>query len=62
MSGGQQETVQGGGERPSGRSDGGRPGLEQAQAAERVHHRSAVPGAVQVHCAVSDLPPQVTDI
>lgn len=62
VSGGQQEAVQGGGKRPSGWSDGSRLGLEQTQAAERVHHRSTVPGPVQVHCAVSDLPSQVPDI
>lgn len=62
LSGRQQEAVQGGGEWPSGWSNSSWPGLEQAQAAEWVHHCCTVPGAVQVYCAVSDMPPQVTDI
>jgi len=62
-SGGQQEAVQGrGGKRPPGRPGRRRPGLEQTQDGERVHHRSAVPGTVQVHRAVPDLPPQVTHL
>lgn len=61
LSGRQPKAIQGGGKRPSGWSDCRRCGLEQTQAVEWVHHCGAVSGPVQIHCAVSNLPPQVPD-
>lgn len=61
LSGRQPKAIQGGGKRPSGWSDCRRCGLEQTQAVEWVHHCGAVSGPVQIHRAVSNLPPQVPD-
>ena len=55
----QSQAVQRGGERSSGRLQGGGFGLEQTQAAQRVDHRGPLPGPVQVHSAVSDLPQEI---
>lgn len=62
LTGGQPKAIQRGGKWPSRWSDCSRRGLEQTQAVEWVHHCGAVSGPVQIHCAVSYLPSQVTDV